>query len=225
MILKRARAWDSTTTKCVASPAGTAISHWLCLLMRIYAVICAQSRKTTGIDVSPANIPSSGQVVDASPPLPAPDMPPLISAPKSPPSLPALLAAETFTFSPLQAHSTTPLPVPELPSTLSPIGASPPLPKGSSFLPQIEGSPSLLIPDTPPQLPAPAVLPSPARYCPAPLTIVSRSSFARFPHLAHQYQYQASVGMPHGGEDAIAAWLVTITPELALRRDSSLSCI
>jgi hypothetical protein len=137
------------------------------------AVICAQSRKTTGIDVSPANIPSSGQVVDASPPLPAPDMPPLISAPKSPPSLLALPAAETFTSSPLQAHSTTPLASPKLSSTLSSIGASPPLPipKGSSILPQIEGSPSLPIPDTPPQLPAPSVLPSPARYCPAPLTI------------------------------------------------------
>jgi SRSO17 transposase len=115
-------------------------------------VICAESQKTTGIGASPANIPSSVTVVDASPPLLTPDGLPLISPPKSSPSLPAPPA---FTSSPLQAHSTTPLVSPKVPSLLS----------------QIEVSPSLPVAHIPPLISAPSASPPPVCSCPAPLTV------------------------------------------------------
>jgi hypothetical protein len=60
-----------------------------------------------------------------------------------------------------------------------------------------------------------SALPSPPVINPAPLTIVSRSPLACNPRLAHGFQCEIDVGMPHGGADATVAWPVTHIPNAA----------
>jgi SRSO17 transposase len=73
--------------------------------------ICAENSNTSVVDASTPSIPSTLSVVDASPPLPVPRMPPMIPTPKASPSLPALWAP--------------PLPVPDLSSIPPALNAAP----------------------------------------------------------------------------------------------------